>query len=297
MNLNDEICKAFDAHAFTYEKAARIQHEIGQRLFERLDYLAQKPRRILDLGCGTGHFLPRLKKKYNDAQVIGVDLSYGMLQQAKNKQKWWSPMGLVKANMSRLPFADASFDLIFANQVLHWSSSLTEVFAELHRVLRVDGCLMFSTLGPDTFSQLRQAWLGVDTYSHTNEFIDMHHVGDALLAAKFLDPVVDMEQLSAHYPSLEQLVRSLKEQGVRHVHAARHPGLMGKQAWRQFSANYAALRTPEGKYPLSYEVVYGHAWKVKALQVSQGNETWISVNELRQNYHQQSKVEDDHGFC
>ena len=89
MNLTTEICNAFNQHAADYEQAALVQHEIGERLFERLNYLKIAPRFVLDLGCGTGVFTQQLKKKYPDAQIIGVDLAYGMLLQSRKKQKFW----------------------------------------------------------------------------------------------------------------------------------------------------------------------------------------------------------------
>ena len=62
MNVKTEICKTFNTHAPQYEQVAKIQHEIGERLFERLHYLKIQPRYILDLGCGPGVFSQRLKK-------------------------------------------------------------------------------------------------------------------------------------------------------------------------------------------------------------------------------------------
>ncbi len=284
MNVKTEICKAFNDHAAQYEQAAKIQHEIGERLFERLHYLKIKPRYILDLGCGPGSFSHRLKKYYPDANIIGFDLAFCMLQQAKTKQRWWQTWPLVNGDMAAMPFASGLFDLVFANQVIHWSQSLSDMMHELSRVMNTDGCLMFSTLGPDTFLELRRAWAAIDQHAHTNDFIDMHDIGDSLLAAHFLDPVVDMEVLTAHYSSLPQLLQALKAQGVRNINAVRNPGLTGKKAWRRFEQAAAAFCTEQGKFPLTYEVVYGHAWKGALHQVDKGTETMISVEQLRTTY-------------
>lgn len=280
MNPETEICKAFNRQAPDYEQAASVQKEIGQRLFERLDYLKIDPRYILDLGCGTGMFSRALQKKYPKAQVVGLDLAYAMLCEAKKKQRLWRKWPLVNGNMTRLPFADAVFDLVFANQVLHWASPLNGVLCELNRVMNSNGCLMFSTLGPDTFLELRKAWAQADTWSHSNVFADMHDVGDCLLAERFLDPVMDMERLSVHYADLPSLLRSLKAQGVRHINPDRNPGLTGKKAWQAFEAGYQSLRTSEGKYPLGYELLYGHAWKGEQRRVDGGVETFIPISRI-----------------
>lgn len=284
MNVKNEICKSFNKHAGRYEKAAIIQHEIGERLFERLDYLNIKPEYVLDLGCGPGMFSKRLKKYYPAANIVGFDLAHDMLRQAKRKQGWRSKWSLVGGDMAAMPFASEQFDLVFANQVIHWSDSLPLVVRELARVMSPQGCLMFSTLGPDTFLELRQAWATVDQYAHTNDFIDMHDLGDCLLAEHFLDPVVDMEMLTAHYPSLNDLLRSLKTQGVPNINAGRQRGMTGKHAWQAFETAISAFYTDDGKCPLTYEVVYGHAWKGEQLRTETGVETRISVDQLRKTY-------------
>ena len=281
MNVNTEICKTFNTHAQQYEQEAKIQYEIGERLFDRLQYLKIKPRYILDLGCGPGMFSKRLKKHNPQAQIVGLDLAFLMLRQARIKQNWLNKWSLVTGDMCHLPFAEGVFDLVFANQVIHWSPSLPHVMSELNRVMNVNGCLMFSTLGPDTFCEIRQAWVGVNTYAHTNDFIDMHDIGDILLSQHFLDPVVDMERISAHYSTLPQLLRALKSQGVRNINGKRNRGLTGRQSWRHFEENFSLFRTEQGKLPLTYEVVYGHAWKGQQRCLDRGTETVIPVAQLR----------------
>ena len=290
MNVNTEICKAFNDHASQYEKVAIVQHEIGERLFERLQYLNINPRYILDLGCGPGVFSKRLKKYYPDASVIGFDIACGMLLQAKAKQGWWKKWPLVAGDMLAMPFTTGLFDLVFTNQVIHWSASLARLMSEISRVMNRDGCLMFSTLGPDTFRELRPISLGVDTHAHANDFVDMHDIGDCLLAEHFIDPVVDMEVLTAHYSTLPQLLHALKAQGVRNINSARNPGLTGKQSWRCFEQTVSKHRTEQGKYPLTYEVVYGHAWKGELRHTTEGTETMVSVAQLRKTYHEKKEL-------
>jgi malonyl-CoA O-methyltransferase len=279
MNFKAEICNSFNNKASGYEKAAKIQNEIGMRMFDRLDYLAIKPQYILDLGCGTGIFSALLKKKYPKAQVLGLDLAFSMLEQSQKKLTLWRKWQLVNADMTKLPFASGIFDLIFANQVIHWSESLSPIFSELNRVMKVNGCLMFSTLGPDTFKEIRTAWKG-DNFSHTNHFTDLHDIGDILVKERFLDPVMDMELLTAQYSSVSLLARGLQDQGVRNINPNRNKGLTSKSAWESFEKGYYNQKTKDGKYPLTYEVVYGHAWKGEQRQVGEMIETVIPVSKI-----------------
>lgn len=288
MNLNPEISKTFNKHATEYDKAAKIQYEIGSRLFERLDYLKISPRHILDLGCGTGFFTQQLKKKYPNAVVIGVDLAYLMLAEARKKQRLWRRWPLLNADMQSLPFATGTFDLIFANQVIHWATSSNLVMSELNRVMNINGCLMFSTLGPDTFKELKAAWNNVDEFAHANIFSDMHDIGDVLLKERFVDPVVDMEMITAHYSSVLDLVKGLKAQGVRNINLQRNPGMTGKNTWKKFELAYQAYSTDNKKIPLTYEVIYGHAWRGE-LQQTNGTETYIPISQIKKSVINNSK--------
>ena len=281
---NRDICNAFHRCAPDYEQYAVISGEIGERLFERLSYLKIKPNYILDLGCGPGRFTPQLKKLYPHAIVVGLDLVDSMLMAAKTKQTWRKRWPLVRADMHALPFVNGLFDLVFANQVLHWSSHVPQVIAELNRVMHRDGCLMFSMLGLDTFKELQA--FSPDAYSaapqaQAHQLADMHHVGDCLLKEQFLDPVVDMEMLVAHHKSWPSLLQALRAQGVRNIHPERQRGLMGKKRWHAFEQVALASCTPEGKFPLTYEVIYGHAWKGDQRRTEQGIETFVPVSMLR----------------
>lgn len=276
-----ELTHSFNKHASDYEIEAKVQLEIGQRLLSRLDYIKISPRTILDIGCGPGTFLLQLAERYPNAEIVGLDLSHSMLSIAQTKQLSPQAWQVVNADMHGMPFVDNQFDLIFSNQALHWAHSLPVVLKEWQRILRPEGCLLFSTLGPDTFQELRYAFQQVDVHAHVNSFDDMHHIGDGLLSQAFVDPVVDMEKIVAHFPSLPQMLRSIKSQGVRNIHSNRRSGLMGKKGWQKFEECMALMRTAEEKYPLTYEVIYGHAWKSAYQSVTKGSEFTISIADLR----------------
>ncbi len=281
MTVNNEIRNAFNQHAHQYEQFARVQQEIGTRLLERLDYLKQTPKRILDLGCGSGYFSEQLRQRYPQAEIMGLDLSSKMLQEAKKRQQSGATWSLTQADLLQLPFDHGVFDLIFANQVIHWASSLPRVFREMNRVMSHEGCLMFTTLGPDTFMELRRAFFAADPYAHVNDFVDLHVLGDGLLSELFLDPVVDMAFLTAHYPSVRALLSSLKAQGVRNIHQQRNRGLTGRQSWGVFLDHMETFVTPQGHYPLTYEVIYGHAWKGALHRHEQGTQAIIPLSKIQ----------------
>ena len=251
--------RAFEKAARTYDEAAVLQNEIGDRLMERLDYIRLQPQRILDLGSGTGVFTRALMKRYRTASVVALDIAQPMLQCVRQRAGWLRRPGCVCGDSEVLPFADDSFDFIFSNLMLQWCTDLEATFIELRRVLSPGGLLMFTTFGPDTLMELRASWEAVDGYSHVNSFIDLHDVGDSLLHTKWAEPVMDSERITVTYRELRGLMQDLKHIGAHNVTAGRPCGLTGKRHLQQLVEAYESFRE-DGVLPASYEVVYGHAW-------------------------------------
>jgi malonyl-CoA O-methyltransferase len=251
--------RAFEKAADTYDEAAVLQNEIGDRLMERLDYIRLQPRRILDLGAGTGMFTSALMKRYRKADVVALDIAKPMLHRVKQRAGWLRKPGCVCADSESLPFNDDSFDFIFSNLMLQWCTDLEATFKELRRVLSPGGLLMFTTFGPDTLMELRASWEAVDGYTHVNSFIDLHDVGDSLLHTKWAEPVMDSERITVTYRELRGLMQDLKHIGAHNVTSGRPRGLTGKHHLQQLVEAYEPFRE-DGVLPASYEVVYGHAW-------------------------------------
>jgi malonyl-CoA O-methyltransferase len=251
--------RAFEKAADTYDEAAVLQNEIGDRLMERLDYIRLQPRRILDLGAGTGMFTSALMKRYRKADVVALDIAKPMLHCVKQRAGWLRKPGCVCGDSESLPFNDDSFDFIFSNLMLQWCTDLEATFVELRRVLSPGGLLMFTTFGPDTLMELRASWEAVDGYTHVNSFIDLHDVGDSLLHTKWAEPVMDSERITVTYRELRGLMQDLKRIGAHNVTSGRPRGLTGKRHLQQLVDAYEPFRE-DGVLPASYEVVYGHAW-------------------------------------
>lgn len=251
---------AFERAAARYDEAAVLQHEVGNRLLERLDLVRLQPERILDLGCGTGRCTVGLAKRYRKARVVALDFAVAMLHAARARAGWFSRIRYLGADAERLPLADGSVDMIFSNLTVQWCVDLDTAFAEMCRVLRPDGLLMFTTFGPDTLNELRAAWAYADGFNHVNRFLDMHDIGDALMRAGLAEPVMDVEHLTVTYPNVGGLMHDLKTIGAHNATAGRPRGLTGPTQLRAMEQGYERFRRPDGALPATYEVVYGHAW-------------------------------------
>lgn len=254
------VRSSFDRAASTYEQAAVLQNEIARRLVEALDLVKLDARRILDAGCGTGESYRPLQKRYPKAGIVALDIAEAMLLQTRAKGSLFNKPDCVCAQLERLPFADDSFDLVFSNLAIQWCSHLPDALAEMHRVLKPGGLVMFTSFGPDTLKELRASWQSVDDAVHVNSFIDMHDVGDMLLAAGFSDPVMQAEQMVVNYDSATLLMQDLRDIGANVTADGHQQGLVTPAKLARVIKSYEQFRTDDG-LPASYEVVYGHAWK------------------------------------
>jgi malonyl-CoA O-methyltransferase len=251
-----------------------LRREIAARMHERLSLVKIVPQRVLDAGCGTGPDLGTLQKTYPAAQIIGIDASGAMLAEAKapapamrSLNQMLSRLMPAKAGVDllcgdfgSLPFGPNSLDLVWSNLALHWHPQPDRVFAEWRRVLRVDGLLMFSNFGPDTFKELRAAFAELDETPHTLPFVDMHDFGDQLVEAGFSTPVMDAERITVTYGTVEALLADVRAIGGNPL-ATRRRGLIGRAAWGRMVAALEAQRGADGKIALSFEVIYGHAFR------------------------------------
>jgi malonyl-CoA O-methyltransferase len=257
-----------------------LRREIAGRMHERLSLVKIAPSRVLDAGCGEGADLSVLQGSYPQAQVFGIDASPAMLDVAHDRYvaarssfnrlvgKWLpAKLGgggiepeLLCGDFAQLPMEARTLDLIWSNLALHWHPQPDRVFAEWRRVLKVDGLLMFSCFGPDTFKELRAAFADVGSATSVLPFVDMHDFGDMLVNAGFSTPVMDMETVTVTYETVGKLFADARAWGGNPLRT-RSRGLMGRAAWNRIQQALEAFRRPDGRLSLTFEVIYGHAFR------------------------------------
>jgi malonyl-CoA O-methyltransferase len=242
---------------------------------ERLVYVKHAPARILQVGWGAAG-AGDLRRRYVNAEIVVADGAESWVRRARAER----PLGararslfgaarerFVAADPDALPVKPGAIALVWSNLALAWSPDVAATLREWHRVLEVGGLLMFTTYGPDTLKELRVAF--GDDAPHVHPFVDMHDIGDVLVAGGFADPVVDMEVITLTYTGLDRLAADLRATGQRNAHAARRRTLTGKDRWRRTAAAYSSLAR-EGRIPATFEIVYGHAWKAAPRIVADG---------------------------
>lgn len=259
-----KVRAAFQRAAPTYDEAARVQKELGERLMEHLDPVRIEPAVVVDVGAGTGDVARRLAGRFRGASVIALDIADHMLRVARTKsRRWFSRQSFLCADAEGLPLRDDSVDLLVSNVTVQWCNRLDWTFAEFRRVLKPGGLLMFSSFGPDTLIELRQSAARIDDRPHVHDFMDMHDVGDALVREGFADVVMDTVRLTAHYRDVRELLRELKDIGATNAFALRQRGLTGKRWLVELEAAYESFRIKD-ELPATYEAVFAHAWNPAA---------------------------------
>jgi malonyl-CoA O-methyltransferase len=258
------IARAFDRASSSYDAAAALQERVRNELLDRLEELKVQPRAVLDLGAGTGHATRALKRRYPQSLTVAVDIAPGMLERAREQSRWLRRFERVRADGYSLPFRDDSFELVFSSLMLQWCDDLDAVFAEISRVLAPGGLLLFSTFGPGTLAELRDAWAASDAgtghpTNHVNHFFDPHALGSALMHAGFAEPVLDVDRIVMQYPDTFALMRELKAIGAHNVTQGRARGLTGRARLAAMSRAYEAQRR-DGLLPATYEVIHATSW-------------------------------------
>ncbi|MCP4000583.1 MAG: methyltransferase domain-containing protein, partial [Gammaproteobacteria bacterium] len=211
------------------------------------------------------------------------DLSMEMLNQSRSQDsRFFSKQQYICGDTESLPLVKSSADLVFSSLMLQWCNDLDAVFAQIKSTLTNHGLFLFATLGPDTLRELRLSWAEVDAEVHVNTFIDMHDVGDALVRAGFVEPVMDVEQITITYEDCFSLMKDLKTLGANNADIERHKGLTGKNKMKKMMVAYENFRF-EGRLPATYEVIYGHAWAPAQENLSEniGNESYFPVSSLK----------------
>lgn len=266
------VARAFDRASASYDAAAALQERVRGELLGRLDELKIQPRAVLDLGAGTGHATRALKRRYPRSLTVAVDIAPGMLERARAQSRWLRRFERVRADAYALPFRDQSFDLVFSSLMLQWCDDLDAVFAEISRVLAPGGLLLFSTFGPGTLGELREAWSVSDAKmssvsdaadhhagNHVNHFFDPHALGMALMHAGFAEPVLDVDRIVMTYPDALTLMRELKAIGAHNVTRGRPRGLTGRARLAAMTQAYESQRR-DGLLPATYEVIHATSW-------------------------------------
>lgn len=269
-----------------------LHEEVAARMLQRLDWIRLAPQSWVHwaalLGGQDAH--QQLLQRYPQAQVWLAGEGAVQAQAAWHPHRgkgWlqWSQRLLgrpLRGTASLWPPAGApEVDMVWANMALHLHPEPAPLLQHWLGMLRPDGFLMFSALGPDSLQELRQVHHLQGWPDPTHPLTDMHDWGDMLVETGWAEPVLDQERLTLTYPSAQRLLDDLRSWG-RNLAQARFAALRGRgyqQAWLQ-AVERSGPRNAQGQLQLTLEIVYGHAVRPRPKVATPGTHT-VSLQDMR----------------
>lgn len=256
-----------------------IAREIERRMAARLDYIKHVPTRVLEAGCGAGEGVAMLARRYPRAEIIALDAAAGPLGRARQARTLGERLRAlaggagvryVRGDLDAASLKPGACDMLWSNLALAWSADVARTVRGWGAALASGGLAMFSTFGPDTLRELKAAFAACDDAPHVHPFLDMHDIGDMVVAAGFGEPVIDMEIVTLTYAAPGLLLSELRNAGYANVRVDRRRTLTGRARWQRMLAAYAA-QARDGRVSATFEVVYGHAWKAAPRTTAEGH--------------------------
>lgn len=254
---------AFGRQACEYEAHAAVQRRVISRFSDQLKSEGITPRRLLDVGAGTGMLLRSLREIYRDTVFVGIDLAAGMSRAARESLRSDGRTDILTADAEHLPFSDGSFDLVLSTSTFQWLTSLDAAFGEAFRALAAGGTFFFALFGERTLHELRTSYrlaldaAGISGEDRSHAFFTAEDVAAALKRAGFMDCRVMSEQDLELHCDVPDLLRSLRQIGAGNASPVAPRGLAGKRVMLEMMELYRKRFGGESGVPATYEIIYG----------------------------------------
>ena len=264
------IRHSFERHAGEYDDHASIQKIVVDRLSGLVDYYQKTaPACLLDVGCGTGAMLGRLRESWPLARAIGVDLAYDMLQCARQGVADGAQM--VQADADNLPFQENSVDLLVSASTLQWLDNPVHAIAEFVRVLKPGGLVCVAFFGGATLCELHRCYqqvLRTDTGENDPRLARLHRFKpvdefENEVRSLPLEEISLLSEKTIEWRSdLYELLRSIKGVGAGAGSRQGAGGLGWKRVLHDVSEAYREQFGADRGIPATYETIYLIARKV-----------------------------------
>lgn len=242
-NINkDKVQKGFVKSIETYRKHAIVQEAIASRLInELLRHPVRKFSKVFEIGCGPAV----LTEKF--FQQFSADLYYAndIVEEYSTVLTSIHPdIKFLGGDIESMNLPD-SLDLIISSSTFQWFNNLDGFLAKIHKVLKPEGLLVFSTFGPDNYREIREVnGKGLNYLSFGKH--------EKLLSEKFEILWSDRETITRFFSNPIAVLAHMKQTGVN--------GIPGK-AWtksdlKKFEEDYQDLFGTKLGVPLTYQPLY-----------------------------------------
>jgi SAM-dependent methyltransferase len=242
-----------DRAALRFADANYLHRLASEELLERLSMVKRDFGHALDLGCGDGYLGDRLRDR--GLEVLSCDAGRLFARQDR----------CLQCDEDRLPFADASFDLIVSVGVLDGVNDLPGALTLIRRALRPDGLFLGAFAGAGSLPRLRNAMSAADAVMEAaapriHPQIDVRAAGDLLTRAGFALQVADSVSVAVRFSNLFKLVADLRAMGATNMLASRSRLPLGRGALAAAVAAFGAAADADGKTSERFEIIYLTGW-------------------------------------
>jgi SAM-dependent methyltransferase len=254
--------KRLDRAARGYAQADFLKRRAAQDVAWRLEPIMRNFAVAVDLAARTGVFREALAQSDAASRVgllIEADLSPAMLAGRSGPR--------LVADEERLPFAEASLNLVVSTLALHWTNDVVGTLIQIRRALRPDGLFIGAFLGGATLTELRQSLVAAESEilggagSRVSPFADAADAASLLQRAGFVQPVADIDRVSVTYAHPLKLLADLRQMGETSVLAERHPRALTRTLLARACEIYAErFAAADGRVPATFEILTLTGW-------------------------------------
>lgn len=243
---------AYDRHDF-------LMREIASRVADRLLDVNRRFERALGLGSRNGLAAGLVAGTGRIGTLIETDLAPAMVRTTAGPA--------VACDPEVLPFAPASFDLVFSVLDLHGVNDLPGVLVQIRRALRPDGLFLAALFGAGTLGELRQSLLAAELEVEAGAspriapFADVRDLGELLPRAGFALPVADVDTVTITYADPLRLMADLRGMGEANALSERRRAPLRRETLRRAAALYRErFGASDGRVPATFNIVYLTGW-------------------------------------
>ena len=236
--MKETIKKSFSKAASTYDAHASVQKEVISLLSMELDNIHFRhafPQNILEIGCGTGNYTGMLLKRFKDTRIISLDISEGMVHEARKKfihNK--SVRFFVDDAESLTPSIGGPFDLVTSSGALHWFDDIKTGLRGIKPLISRHGIILVSIFGRETLKELQTVLKEVSGSNAriSSGFFPNQTILSSIFSDFFPEWKINEHRITRTYPDLITFLRILKMTGtspvIKEKPVIRHPEVLKK---------------------------------------------------------------------
>jgi SAM-dependent methyltransferase len=232
---------------------------VAEDMAERLSAVQRAFTLAVDLGTPTD----AVRRAISAAAAIGRVVRAGPVVGSGVDPDAW----VLAADEERLPFRDASLDLVVSGLALQFVNDLPGALVQIRRALKPDGLFLAALVGGDTLTELRQAFAAAEAEveggvsPRVAPFADLRDMGALLQRAGFALPVADVERLCVRYDSPIHLMHDLRRMGATNVLIERRRAPLRRATLARLVEIYAErFADPDGRVRASFDIVWLSGW-------------------------------------